>query len=423
MRLVPEAPFTPPARLLLGPGPSNPDPRVLAAQASPMIGHLDPEFIKLMDRIKAMLREVFRTANEFTIPVSGTGSAGMEAAFVNFIAPGDRVVIGVNGVFGTRMTEVAFKIGARVERVTKPWGQVFTPADFAPAFAKGPARILAVVHAETSTGAWQPVEGLGALAHEHGALLLVDTVTSLGGVPVEVDRWEADIVYSGTQKCLSVPPGLAPLTLSALGLDALRARAAAGPLFPGATPPPSHPNSIQSWYLDLMQLEKYWGADRVYHHTAPVSALYGLHEGLRLVLEEGLEARFERHARNAAALWAGLGSLGLKPWAQEGHRLPTLNAITVPDGVDETSVRKALLTEHSIEIGGGLGELKGKIWRVGLMGHCSRIENVLRFLEAFALVLGKVTELPSVAPALAAAETAGTEFRRPPELRGSLRPQ
>ncbi|MEK7474605.1 MAG: alanine--glyoxylate aminotransferase family protein [Candidatus Coatesbacteria bacterium] len=401
-----EAPFVPPARLLLGPGPSDVDPRVLAAQAQSLIGHLDPEFIKLMDRIKTMLREVFGTANPFTLPISGTGSAGMEASFVNFLRPGDRVVVGVNGVFGTRMTEVAWKLGGQVERVVKPWGQVFTPADFGPALAKGPAKLLAIVHAETSTGAWQPIEGMAAVAHDHGALLLVDTVTSLGGVPVEVDRWEADIVYSGTQKCLSVPPGLSPLTLSPKALEALKVRAASGPVFPGTTPPPSNPNSIQSWYLDLMQLEKYWGSDRVYHHTAPISALYGLHEGLRLVLEEGLAARLSRHAKNSAALWAGLAALGLKPWAQEGHRLPSLNAVTVPDGVDEVAVRKALLTDYSIEIGGGLGELKGKIWRVGLMGHSSRIGNVMRFLEAFAKALGTQMKLPDVKPALSAAEAA-----------------
>lgn len=407
MRLVTEAAFAPPARLLLGPGPSNVDPRVLAAQAQPVIGHLDPEFLKLMDRIKDMLRRVFGTANDFTLPISGTGSAGMEASFVNFIAPGDRVIVGVNGVFGTRMCEVAYKYGATVERVVKPWGEVFTPADFEPALRRGPARLLAVVHAETSTGAWQPIAGLSDLAHGAGALLLVDTVTSLGGMPVEVDAWGADIVYSGTQKCLSVPPGLAPLTLSPRAMDALRARAAAGPVFPGQTPPPTSPNSIQSWYFDLMQLERYWGSDRVYHHTAPISALYGLHEGLRIVLEEGLEARYARHAANSAALWAGLAMLGLGPWAQEGHRLPSLNAVRVPDGIDEAAVRKALLLEHSIEVGGGLGELKGKIWRVGLMGHSSQIGNVTRLLKALHAVLGSRMKLPDLAPALSAAEAAG----------------
>ena len=407
MRLVTEAPFAPPARLLLGPGPSNVDQRVLAAQARPVIGHLDPEFLKLMDGVKAMLRSVFRTSNDFALPISGTGSAGMEAAFVNFLAPGDRVVVGVNGVFGTRMTEVAYKYGAQVERVVKPWGRVFDPSDFGPALDRGPVRLLAVVHAETSTGACQPIEGLAALAHDHGALLLVDTVTSLSGVPVDTDGWGADIVYSGTQKCLSVPPGLAPLTLSARALAALKVRAAAGPLFPGVVPPPSNPNSIQSWYLDLTQLARYWGTDRVYHHTAPISALYGLHEGLRIVLEEGLEARWQRHARNSAALWAGLGALGLKPWAEEGHRLASLNAVTVPDGVDEAAVRKALLVEHGIEIGGGLGELKGLIWRVGLMGHSSRLENVVRLIEALAKVLSGRMKLPDPTRALAAAEAAG----------------
>jgi alanine-glyoxylate transaminase/serine-glyoxylate transaminase/serine-pyruvate transaminase len=372
-------------------------PEVLAAQALQLIGHLDPEFIRLMERIKGLLRHVFRTENVFTLPVSGTGSAGMEAAFVNFIRPGDQVVIGVNGVFGTRMTEVAYKYGAEVTRVIKPWGRVFQPDDFKNALAKGRPQLLAVVHAETSTGAWQPIEGLGDLAHEHGALLLVDTVTSLGGIPVSTDEWKADIVYSGTQKCLSCPPGLAPLTLSGRAITAMKKRAASGPVFPGLTPPPSNPNSIQSWYLDLLQLERYWGQDRVYHHTAPISNLYGLHEALRLVVEEGLEARFARHAKMAAALWAGLSVPGLRPWAEEGRRLPTLNAVTVPDGIDEVAVRKALLDRHSIEIGGGLGELKGKIWRVGLMGHSARAENVLKFLEAFATELKP--HLPAADPA------------------------
>lgn len=379
-------PFAPPVRLLLGPGPSPVDPRVLAAQAHPLIGHLDPAFLGLMDRIKELLRHVFQTGNAFTLPISGTGSAGMEAAFVNVLRPGDRAVIGVNGVFGTRMCEVAWKLGAEVAAVRKPWGQVFRPEDFHDAMHGGPVKLLAVVHAETSTGAWQPMEGLGRLAHDHGALLLVDTVTSLGGVPVAVDAWEADIVYSGTQKCLSCPPGLAPLTLSPRALEALKARAASGPVFP-APPPPTTPSSILSWYLDLTMLEKYWGQDRVYHHTAPISSLYGLHEALRIVAEEGLEARFARHARNAAALWEALAPLKLVPWAEEGARLPTLNAVTVPPGVDEAAVRKKLLERHGIEIGGGLGELKGKIWRVGLMGHGSQPEYVARLAATFQDVL------------------------------------
>ncbi len=376
------APFEPPERLLLGPGPSMVDSRVYAAQARPLIGHMDPEFLKFMDELKSLLRVCFRTANDFTIPISGTGSAGMEASFVNFTVPGSRVVIGVNGLFGTRMAEVAYKLGADVTCVRKPWGQVFEPGDFTQALSRGKPAILALVHAETSTGAWQDIAGMSAIARRHGALLLVDTVTSLGGVPVDVDGWGADIVYSGTQKCLSCPPGLAPFTLSPAAVTALDSRARRGPVFP-TTPPPSAPNSIQSWYLDVVQLRKYWGQDRVYHHTAPISALYGLHEALRLVIEEGLEARIERHARNSRGLWAGLEVLGLKPWAREGARLSTLNAVTVPEGVDEARVRKALLEGDRIEIGGGLGELKGRIWRVGLMGHASRAENVIRFLEAF----------------------------------------
>jgi alanine-glyoxylate transaminase/serine-glyoxylate transaminase/serine-pyruvate transaminase len=383
--------FTPPARLLLGPGPSQVDPRVLAAQALPLLSHLDPEFLALMDRVKDMLRRVFRTTNAFTLPLSGTGSAGMEAAFANVVKPGDTVVIGVNGLFGVRMCEVAYKCGARVERVVRPWGEVFEPADFKPALERaGAPKLLAVVHAETSTGAWQPMDGLGRLAHEYGALLLVDVVTSLGGVPVEADAWEADILYSGTQKCLSAPPGLSPFTLSPRAREAIRARAQAGPQFPGQEPPPSNPNSVFSWYLDLSQLERYWGSDRVYHHTAPISAIYGLHEALTLVLAEGLEARFTRHAANAARLWERLEPLGLKPFVPASRRLPVLGAVVVPDGVDEAAVRRALLDRHGIEIGGGLGELKGKIWRVGLMGASSAPEHVDRLAEAFADVLALV---------------------------------
>jgi alanine-glyoxylate transaminase/serine-glyoxylate transaminase/serine-pyruvate transaminase len=399
MSAMPQPAFAPPPRLLMGPGPSNVDPRVLSAQAAPLVGHLDPSFVGLMERIKELLRYAFRTRNEFTVPVSGTGSAGMEAAFVNFVRPGDRVVVGVNGVFGTRMCEVAWKIGARVERVEKPWGMAFSPDDFRAALRE-PARILAVVHAETSTGALQPIEGLSALARNAGALLLVDTVTSLGGVPVEVDKWEADVVYSGTQKCLSVPPGLAPLTLNARAMEAMKERASA----PGPTPPPpSAPNSIMSWYLDMMSIAKYWGAERVYHHTAPVSALYGLYEGLRLIEEEGLEARWARHEMNSRALWAGLSVLGLKPHAQEGCRLPSLNAVAVPEGVDEAAARKELLDAHGIEIGGGLGQLKGRIWRIGLMGHTSRAENVRRFLEAFTMVMSSRLKAPPPREVVAAA--------------------
>lgn len=384
---MPTPSFTPPPRLLLGPGPSMVHPRVLAAQALPLLGHLDPEFLKLMDKTKEMLRQVFRTTNPFTLPISGTGSAGMEAAFVNFLKPGDRVVIGVNGVFGTRMCEVAYKYGAEVERVVKPWGQVFSPDDFKPALAKGKPKLLAVVHAETSTGAWQPMEGLGDLAHHAGALLLADTVTSLGGVPVEIDTWGVDISYSGTQKCLSAPPGLSPFTISPRAQEALRARAAAGPLFPGQTPPPSNPNSVQSWYLDLSQLDRYWGTDRVYHHTAPISAIYGLYEALVVALEEGLEARFARHAAASARLWKNLNPLGLASGTQEGHRLPQLNTPTVPAGVDEPAVRKTLLEKEGIEIGGGLGELKGKIWRIGLMGYSATTENADRVAAALAAAL------------------------------------
>jgi alanine-glyoxylate transaminase / serine-glyoxylate transaminase / serine-pyruvate transaminase len=363
---VPE--LAPPHRLLLGPGPSLVHPRVLRAMSTPLLGHLDPKFLEIMNEVQAQLRAVLRTENPFTIAVSGTGSAGMEAALVNVVEPGDTVVVVVSGVFGGRMADIVGRCGGRLVRIDVPWGEVCDLGRIEDALKKeGKVKAVALVHAETSTGAWQPIEGLGRLCHAHGALLVVDTVTSLGGVPVEVDRWEIDACYSGTQKCLSCPPGLAPLTLSARALDAVRARK----------------TKVQSWYLDAGMVADYWAdGKRVYHHTAPISMVYALREALRIVLEEGLEARFARHRRHSAALMSGLAALGCTAQAQEGHRLPTLNCVQVPAGVDEGAVRKYLLAEHSIEIGGGLGPLAGKVWRVGLMGESARQEHVLAVLAA-----------------------------------------
>jgi alanine-glyoxylate transaminase / serine-glyoxylate transaminase / serine-pyruvate transaminase len=363
---VPE--LAPPHRLLLGPGPSLVHPRVLRAMSTPLLGHLDPKFLEIMNEVQAQLRAVLRTENPFTIAVSGTGSAGMEAALVNVVEPGDTVVVVVSGVFGGRMADIVGRCGGRLVRIDVPWGEVCDLGRIEDALKKeGKVKAVALVHAETSTGAWQPIEGLGRLCHAHGALLVVDTVTSLGGVPVEVDRWEIDACYSGTQKCLSCPPGLAPLTLSARALDAVRARK----------------TKVQSWYLDAGMVADYWAdGKRVYHHTAPISMVYALREALRIVLEEGLEARFARHRRHSAALISGLAALGCTAQAQEGHRLPTLNCVQVPAGVDEGAVRKYLLAEHSIEIGGGLGPLAGKVWRVGLMGESARQEHVLAVLAA-----------------------------------------
>ena len=387
---VPNVPeLVPPLRLLLGPGPSMVHPRVLRAMSTPLLGHLDPKFLEIMNDVQAQLRAVFRTENPFTIAVSGTGSAGMEAALVNLIEPGDAVIVVVAGVFGMRMTDIVGRAGGRLVKLEVPWGETIDAGRIEEALKKeGKVKAVALVHAETSTGAQQPIEGLGKLCHDHGALLVVDTVTSLGGVPVTVDGWEADAVYSGTQKCLSCPPGLAPLTLSPRALDAVRSRK----------------TKVQSWYLDAGMVADYWAeGKRVYHHTAPISMVYALRESLRLVLEEGLEARFARHRRHAAALMAGVAALGCAPQAQEGRRLPSLNCIKVPAGVDEGSIRKYLLAEHWIEIGGGLGPLAGKVWRIGLMGESARQENVLAVLAALEQGLAKQGKAPKPGAACAAA--------------------
>src|SRR5262245_61402957 len=322
--------FPPPERLLLGPGPSQVHPRVLEALGMPLLGHLDPAFIALMDETKRLLRQAFETTNALTIPISGTGSAGLEAAIVNLVEPGDEVVIGVNGVFGTRLSDVAARAGATVIAAEAPWGEIVPDETVQRAIARArKPKLVVLVHAETSTGVWQPLTEASRLAHEHGALFVVDCVTSLGGCPVEIDRVGIDAAYSGTQKCLSCPPGLAPITFGQAALTALRART----------------RPVQSWYLDLSMIEKYWGAERVYHHTAPISMNYALYEALRLVVEEGLAARFQRHRANHEALVAGLEALRLSMAVAPPHRLWTLNSIRIPDGVDDAAVRRALLDE------------------------------------------------------------------------------
>jgi alanine-glyoxylate transaminase / serine-glyoxylate transaminase / serine-pyruvate transaminase len=365
--------FQPPQRLLMGPGPSNVGPSVLQALSAPLLGHLDPVFVKMMDEIKEMLRDVFQTRNAMTFPVSGTGSAGMEFCFVNLIEPGDEVVIGVNGVFGGRMADVAERCGARVTKVEAPWGRIIEASQIAEALKNRRPKFVAVVHAETSTGALTPVEEISRLTHDAGALFVLDTVTSLAGCPVRIDDWEVDAVYSGTQKCLSCPPGLAPVSFSARAMEVATKRK----------------SKVQSWYLDVNLLASYWGQERVYHHTAPISMNYALHEALRLVLEEGLENRWRRHERMHGVLRKGVEALGLTIASQPGHQLWQLNAVSVPEGVDEAGVRKRLLNEYSIEIGAGLGPLKGKIWRVGLMGETATEANVNRFLSAFTECLKK----------------------------------
>lgn len=367
-------PFAAPKRLLMGPGPSDVAPSVLTAMSRPLIGHLDPEFVRMMEEIKVMLRAAFQTQNLMTFPVSGTGSAGMEFCFANLIEPGDGVIIGVNGVFGGRMVEVAQRCGARVTKVESEWGRIIEPQQLTDALKQVPKpKLVAIVHAETSTGALTPVEELGKLARDAGALFLIDTVTSLGGCPVKIDEWGVDAVYSGTQKCLSCPPGLAPVSLSERAMQVATNRK----------------TKVQSWYLDVNLLAGYWGQERVYHHTAPITMNYALHEALRLVLEEGLDARFARHRENHEALKRALDVLGLKIISQTGHQLWQLNAVEVPADVDEETVRKRLLTEHNIEVGAGLGPMKGKIWRVGLMGETSKRENVRRFVQAFGKLLNE----------------------------------
>jgi alanine-glyoxylate transaminase / serine-glyoxylate transaminase / serine-pyruvate transaminase len=362
-----------PQRILLGPGPSDVPPRVLAALGRPTIGHLDPVFLQLMDGMRHKLRRVFCTQNEMTLAVSGTGSAGMETLFVNLVEPGERVLVCENGVFGARMKDVAARAGAEVHALEAPWGSVFTLSEIEAAIARVRPKLAAIVHAETSTGALQPLEGISEVVHAAGALLLVDCVTSLGGVPVEVDGWGIDAAYSGTQKCLSCPPGLSPITLSPRAEARLAARK----------------SPVRSWYLDLTLLRQYWGAERQYHHTAPINMLYALDEALSLVLEEGLGARHARHAHLHEQLRAGLGRLGMQYLSQEGHHLPMLNAVKIPDGVSDALVRRRLLEDYGIEIGGGLGAFKGKAFRIGLMGHAATLRNVKLLLTALEDVLAR----------------------------------
>ena len=343
-------------------------PRVLRALSTPLLGHLDPVFLGLMDDIQGLLRVVFQTKNHFTIAVSGTGSAGMEASIVNVVEPGDAVIVGINGLFGIRLATIVERCGGKAIRIEAPWGQIIESEAIETALSQSsPVKAVAIVHAETSTGVWQPLEPIARLCHDHDTLFVVDAVTSLGGAPVEIDRWGIDVCYSSTQKCLSCPPGLSPFTLSDRALAAIRAR---------RTP-------CQSWYLDMALIADYWAEDaRAYHHTAPISMLYALREALRLVEEEGLPARFARHQLNSEALIAGLGELGLLPLPSIGYRLPMLTCVTIPSPIPEAEVRANLLSTYGIEIGGGLGPLKGKVWRIGLMGESSTEAHVLTLLNA-----------------------------------------
>src|SRR5947208_6814854 len=357
--------FNPPKRILLGPGPSPVDDRVLSAMAAPLLGHLDPLFLQCMDDVQSLLRYVFETENRVTIPISATGSAGMEAALVNIIEPGDEIVVCINGVFGERMRDIIERAGGTPIVVEATWGEAIDAGKIESALKSSKPRALTLVHAETSTGVLQDLSGLGEMAHQYGALLIVDAVTSLAGHPVGVDRNSIDICYSGTQKCIGAPPGLAPITFNEGALERIRGRK----------------SKVQSWYLDITMVERYWGDDRTYHHTAPISMNYALREALRLIHEEGLETRCRRPERNHLALVAGVEAMGLSMAVAPEHRLWSLNAVSVPEGVDDARVRARLLKED-IEIGGGLGPLKGQIWRIGLMGSGRTGENVVLVLDA-----------------------------------------
>lgn len=361
--------FYPPVRTLMGPGPSDIDPRVLAAMARPTIGHLDPEFITMMDQVKSMLKTVLKTENELTLPVSAPGSAGMEACFVNLVEPGDKVIVCQNGVFGGRMKENVERFGGTAIMVQDEWGQPVDPAKVEAAFVEHPdAKVLAFVHAETSTGVRSDAKTLCQIAQKNNALTIVDAVTSMGGVELDVDGWGIDALYSGTQKCLSCPPGISPVTFSEKAVEVVKARK----------------TTVPSWFLDKNLVMGYWGGGgkRAYHHTAPVNALYALHEGLVMLLDEGLENTWQRHELHHKALKAGLEAMGMEFLVDEEYRLPQLNSVKVPEGVDEAAVRSALLQNYSLEIGAGLGALAGKVWRIGLMGASCNCRNVMLCLDA-----------------------------------------
>jgi len=363
-----------PSVILLGPGPSNVHYRVYRTMATPVIGYLDPQLLTCLDEISMMLKDLFQTKNRLTLALPATGGAGMEAAFVNFVEPGDTVVIGVKGFFGDRMTEVASRCGVKVIRVDQEWGKAIEPEKMIKALKEHPeAKVCAIIHAETSTGIRQPLEDIGAYCKKTDTLFLVDTVTSLGGCEVKVDQWGVDICYSCTQKGISVPPGLSPMTVSPKAMDVLHSRK----------------TKVQSWYFDLSLYEKYWGEERAYHHTTPATMFYALREGLRIVFEEGLEARFKRHEALGDRLKMELEGLGFKLFAQEGYRLPMLTSAYLPPGIEDGSTRKRLLNDYHIEVGGGLGQVKGKIWRVGLMGEACKIQNVVYLVSALKEILKK----------------------------------
>ena len=384
--------FTPPVRTLMGPGPSDVPARVLAAMARPTIGHLDPAFVSMMDEIKHLLQYAFQTKNALTIPVSAPGSAGMEACFANLVEPGDKVIVCVNGVFGVRMQENVERGGGVAVTVEDAWGEPVDPDKLEAVLKTNrDAKAVAFVHAETSTGVQSDAKTLVEIAHRHGCLTIVDAVTSLGGSPLAVDEWSLDAVYAGSQKCLSCAPGLAPVSFNERAVERIKARK----------------TKVQSWFLDLNLVMGYWGGGkRAYHHTAPINALYGLHEALVVLREEGLENAWARHRRMHLALRAGIEAMGLKFLVREGARLPQLNAVLVPEGVDEAQLRQRLLEEYHLEIGAGLGALAGKIIRIGLMGHSASMKNVMYCLGALESVLGEMRAPVQTGVAMNAAQNA-----------------
>jgi len=383
--------FRPPVRTLMGPGPSDVHPRILEAMSRPTIGHLDPLFVGMMDEVKSLLQYAFQTSNELTIPVSAPGSAGMETCFANLVEPGDKVIVCQNGVFGMRMKENVERCGGEAVMVLDDWGTVVSADKLEVALKANPdAKVVAFVHAETSTGASSDAETLCRLAHEHDCLTIVDAVTSLGGTPLKVDEWGIDAIYSGTQKCLSCTPGLSPVSFSPKAIEAIKTRK----------------TKVQSWFLDLNLVMGYWGegAKRAYHHTAPVNALYALHESLVMLQDEGLEAAWARHAKMHNALRDGLEAMGIGFLVAKEDRLPQLNSVWIPEGIDEAAVRARLLNEFNLEIGAGLGEFAGKVWRIGLMGHSARAENVFLCLSTLEAVLSEAGAKIKVGAALAAAQ-------------------
>ncbi|OLO42512.1 alanine--glyoxylate aminotransferase [Alkalihalophilus pseudofirmus] len=366
------AELLPPERVLMGPGPSNVHPHVLRAMSTPLLGHLDPAFLTIMNETMELLRKVYQTENKLTIAMSGTGSAGMETVFVNLVEPGDKVIVGVNGLFGTRMVDVAERCGATVIQIKAAWGEIIKPQDVKETLETHPdAKLVAVVHAETSTGVRQPLEEISEIVHTTNALFVCDMVTSLGGCPTEIDKLKVDAAYSGTQKCLSAPPGLAPVTMSNRAVEVMNNRK----------------SKVQSWYLDLSMIVSYWGEERSYHHTAPITMAYSLRESLRLIVNEGVENVFARHALYGEALQQGLEAMGLKLLVKKEHRLHQLTSVCIPQGVDDAKVRKRLLEKYDLEVGGGLGELKGKVWRIGLMGYNAKQANVTLMLSALEDIL------------------------------------